>query len=864
MGKKYKKKGTRVSDRTMRMNDLVRNKNPPVKKRSRVAATPGKKRKSNKSPKSAEKVAEQVLKEMNCSNDQRAILDMNELSEAIISIVEPVFEENKELSDLLDDAESQLADALGLIDEMIEERAQLKKHIQNLKYAQHRHAEKQRIRVSREKHSRVWIVFKVVAGLSYRQMRFFRHCEEAVTERGVKADLFTPTEVELLTGWRHYCEITSSYVLNSSIINPEWKDMVHFVDPEPFMSYILETHAKELKGEYLNFDVNIDVMRRKETRYFMGAFGVDGAKMTRKQTYTIGSYFLDIYDEEKLCLNYRFRLGMMSRYGENHPATIGVLNYISDKWETLRSRPIQIWIKATNRAGMNLKNSHLALIGDWAFKSKVRQCLPAAATVCTEFENICMDNISALRGKRGDDESLGLLTLERREELGKIAETHYEQVRREAVETEQFDEEQLEKRMAEERLNYSTNGGDGPPYNPQIKPPLPMSKHMITGVLHGGLRQVPRDLLVLNQLCKTMYDNGLVDNTDVVALALEQVDSKALSSAIDSLRDKKKKKDEVNGTGNMIGRMVDVIQRNWGVIYGMVKRAAGENRGFKLVISARFYISAQHRNILGILKLQRPLLDEHIESIITWGSRAFNVWYAFFGSTKPSPYQIALEFEIGPVIKNYIAETGYRNIYNLSEQNTEHSNLQQKKSLHTFNNWCTNPRLIGLTRNKKDPFPDEWRLGTFQVFVCDNIKKLAVIQLDLHTAGELAGTTDRKSRERLRILPTNDQCQLCGERTSSGSGSATGKCGSDMCESLYMDIILAAAESGEISQQGKGMLLEVAKTVETSSSSSSSSSALAPNAEVESRKRKVPVLASAATRRKQNNSKKPRAQSLFM
>jgi hypothetical protein len=70
-----------------------------------------------------------------------------------------------------------------------------------------------------------------------------------------------------------------------------------------------------------------------------------------------------------------------------------------------------------------------------------------------------------------------------------------------------------------------------------------------------------------------------------------------------------------------------------------------------------FFIATKHRENVGVLKEHRDLTDAIL--ILPWIAerRPSIVWFICFHSSKPRPYQIAVEFECGALLK---ADAGYR------------------------------------------------------------------------------------------------------------------------------------------------------------------------------------------------------------
>jgi hypothetical protein len=110
----------------------------------------------------------------------------------------------------------------------------------------------------------------------------------------------------------------------------------------------------------------------------------------------------------------------------------------------------------------------------------------------------------------------------------------------------------------------------------------------------------------------------------------------------------------------MIGRMVDLVQANLRTIYTPLKDACSSSQGFILFVTALFFISAMHRNILGLLKKPELMTDATVERMMESGRRAWNVHWAFFKTTEPSYYQLVFAFECPALVKQLIAETGIR------------------------------------------------------------------------------------------------------------------------------------------------------------------------------------------------------------
>jgi hypothetical protein len=650
---------------------------------------------------------------------------------------------------------------------------QLRNQVKQLTQANWRLKEERRNRLGKDAASRVWVCFKLLSGCSYKDMRILNRCERLM--RNKVKNYYLPSESELQKAYRIMCTAVDTYLLKASDLNPAWTGF--YVNPAALLEHDVKIHLKFLGAAHIDFDIktrDVDVGVK---------FGIDGAPITSCETWTIGTIGFNIF--KKSAGEVFNRLAFLLPYPEDHPAVLAVVKDLSSRLKALQEDPLVV--KITQRRSVTISVKYVCAITDWAMRIKLLKCMPAGSIAFTSYSKICKDNLLSLLNKRGDDPSLGLLTFVERIRLGLIAKVHYDKVRKELEESKNEDgevrtKEQVAAKMQEERLNFSTADLDN--INPQVDVPLNISIHMLVEWLHAGLRLIPKDLQRLHKVAHVLYENGFSDDKDLIPKLLEEISkSSELKSCIKKMLETKDSSD-VKGPGNMIGRLVNIVQLNLGKLHSAVKDACGGSEPWIIVVTALFYISARHRNIIGLLKQDKEITDGDIDRVLDEGKKAFNVWASFLSSTTPIPYAIALEFEAGALVKIFVAETGERNLTGLSAQFSEHGNSTTKKDLYTGNNWVDADTKCGLKQGSS--FKPHWRHKTFAPFVRDYAKSVECVVLGLYTVAELKKATPKHN---VHILPEQDTCQNCGGVDKDVSG----RCTSNICEKRYMDMIECAA-----------------------------------------------------------------------
>lgn len=664
------------------------------------------------------------------------------------------------------------------VEDLLRENAMLKKQVHELQKVNSRLRDARKTRLNKDACAKIWTCFKILAGCSYKDLRLLRFVE--ATCRGNIRNHVVPSEPLIQRAYRQFCKLTEGYMLSASDLNPEWQG--HYVDVAKLLTHDLQFHTKELLAQFVEFG-----MKTQEVKLGVKV-GLDGAPMTNSETWFIGSLGLNCFKKN---LGEVFnRLAVLLPYPEEHPCTKAVINDICIRLKQMNSSNVAEF-RMTQRRKILLKIDYVATVTDWAMKTKILRCLPAGSTAFTAYENVSMDNIEFLLGKRGDDSSLKLLSFPRRMELGKEAREHYENIEAQ-LKAQKRSKQQIKDAMARERLNYSMSKGVQA-VNPQMSEPLELGRVMLMEWLHAGLRLVPKDIDTLHRLCYILYENGFSENKNVVPDVLEDLTTKSeLTSNIKNLRESKSS-DKMTSFGNIIGRMADLIQSGYERIFAAVKGACGTSKALKLIVTARYFIATRHRQILGLLKKDRDITDECIEEILNLGKDAFTVWYVFFKTTKPSPYQIALEFEAGALLKKFVCESGERYISRLSAQFAEHENSNTKTTVHTIRSFVKNTTEIGIKKNEY--FKKEWRTKTFQPFVVDYIKKIESLRQGMYTNAQL----ERKSDCFAKLLPESKECEYC-LHTISGDA-----CLSSMCESYYMQMIVETSRTGELPHRAKDL-----------------------------------------------------------
>ena len=230
-------------------------------------------------------------------------------------------------------------------------------------------------------------------------------------------------------------------------------------------------------------------------------------------------------------------------------------------------------------------------------------------------------------------------------------------------------------------------------------------------------------------------------------------------------------------------------------VYGLVLTGTpreARSRGFRLIIAAMFYVVAKHRNILGTFKLDMDLQDEHFEYMYEAGREACVVRQEFFKGNKPSPYQIAIEFEAPALADQFRKETKVSYFYEFSGEWVELGNKKSKTKAKK-SNWVKNASNAlanpGLKRGTE--FKDKWRPVAYQMLVGDYAKTVEALVLGIYTPGQVAHQR-AKSVLAKRIRPVEGACDLCAQVMFDDDG----KCTHVLCSSQEMKLVKETARNG--------------------------------------------------------------------
>lgn len=682
----------------------------------------------------------------------------------IADAVRPVFEMLEAANATIAQLDAELVRILATESKLKAQVIQLQKKMSDLR-------KRAATRLSPKAAAQIWVCFKLISGCSYADMRLLARCEAAL--KGVTRNYDIPSEPKILAAYRDLCQHVDKYLVPVSRIFPQWRG--HVVDLRKLFVHDITTHAKLINSGY-HLKFKISYANKAQVRSFILSLGVDALPMTGAESWTQMQVIFDMYEESLgKCTP---RLGLLMPYPDKHPAVVGVMQWLNTEVEALKAVPTPI------KLGQRTKNEfvldHSMVISDWAFRPVTQKSLPANHTAFSSYGRVSMANLSPLCGKRGDDPALELLSHQDRVRLGKLARSHYETVETEAKGL-GLHGEALEKRMCEERLNFAL--ADRSHINPQVDQPLEVAKHSLVEPLHAGLREVPRTLRHAHKLGNLLFENGRVMTRDTVPLALQAISSSSeLTSAIKSLKGTTSA-NKTKGPGNMLGRMCDLVQANWGTIFGNLLVACGDSEFFQVLTLALFVIAIRHRDILGTIKVRRDISDGDLEFMLDAGREAFSVWWTFFRAGKPGPYQIAIEFEAPALLKRYIQDTGNRRVFDKTAQFVELGGKSVKSVAHR-GNFVQDEKKVGVKRGAE--FKGEWRLKTYQPFVVDYAEKVLALQLGLYTDGQLG--VERESKHKIR--PGAGDCKLCLHLLP-----ASGTCSSVVCSHRLLPLVLNTAKN---------------------------------------------------------------------
>jgi len=824
---------TTLSERSSRINrdsdEPIRNKNATewVLEANGVAS-----RHAALIPSTAEECAHEIFQIVNEALEPDDILVGTAACNHILDILRPIFHERTTLTCRVAAQDAEILQLKGKV-------VALQKVVSRLNA-------KKRTRVNIDVSGEIWLAFKILCGCSYDDMRILRRCDNLVNN--CQRNYNVPSEDFIEQKYRGLCAVVDTYLLRPSALNSEWTEGF-YIDPTKFLRDVLNFHVKEMDGKFVDID-----MGTHDSSNFHIIWGFDGAPMSSRESWFVGQIIFSFMND---CLgDLAARVAVVLPYPEKHPCVTAVLTDISQRLSDMQKTPYKF--KLTQRTYKDFDLRFSTCVADMSFRSTILKHMSSSAIAFTSFGNVGADNLSFFCNKRGDDSTLDLLLFDRRTALATTALHHYRTVEAEAV-AKHFDAKQLAAHMLVEHTNFSVQVKSGIyTYNPQLDMPLSIGRNMLMAWLHAGLRDVSAMLKKAHRLCWLLHENGFCLDPNIIACEFALLSPKGELRAVSVRLRATTCSTKIKGLGSLIGRMCDIIQRGLGVIFSRIKTACGTSSAFKLITTAMFFIAAKHRDILGVLKEHRDLTDADIDFILDCGKEAFNVWFVFFNSSKAHPYQIAIEFECGALLKAYVRNTGNYKIWRLSDQHVERGNKKVKTTARK-GNFVSNPSLVGVKMGPE--FKSHWREKTFQPFMADHVRCTTALKYDIFTPGQV-DSERRDTSADLLIRPATGSCHVCGCVPLMLNAA----CVSVICEKKFMDIVREGARDCKLSHAGEVMfasfnaelhqsLRKEADASESSSGDEQDDAPLVPGSAMpaphpEGKRKRKPKLATAAAPRK--------------